>query len=70
MFPASPREGNFAPDTGLQQLKAKHKRSFAEMMQRGFDTGNSSISSSGQRITTADQMAAYNATWMHDSPPR
>jgi hypothetical protein len=62
------REGNLAPDTGLQQLEAKHKHSFADMMQRGFSTANNS--SSSQRITTADQMAAYDATWMHDSPPR
>jgi hypothetical protein len=26
------RDGNLTPDTGLQQLEAKHKRSFAEMM--------------------------------------
>jgi hypothetical protein len=56
--------------TGLQQLEANHKRSFANMMQRGFNTGNSSSSSSSQRITTADQLAAYDATWMHDSSPR
>jgi hypothetical protein len=63
-------EGNLALDTGLQQLEANHKRSFAEMMQRGFNTGNSSSSTSSQRTTTADQLAAYDATWMHDSPPR
>jgi hypothetical protein len=61
-------EGNLAPSTGLQQLEAKHKRSFTEMMQRGFSTGNSS--SSSHRITTADQMAAYDVAWMHDSPAR
>ena len=61
-------EGNLAPDTGLQQLEAKHKRKFAELMQGGFSTGSSSGSS--RRITTADQMAAYDASWMHASPNR
>jgi hypothetical protein len=61
-------EGNLAPDTGLQQLEAKHKRKFAEMLQGGFSTGSSG--GSGRRITTADQMAAYDASWMHPSPER
>ena len=62
-------DGNLAPNTGLQQLEAKHKRSFAEMMQRGFPTGGNGNSGSN-RITTADQMAAYDAVWMHASPAR
>jgi hypothetical protein len=53
-------EGNLAPDTGLQQLEAKHKRKFAELMQGGLSIGSSSGSS--RRITTADQMAAYDAS--------
>jgi hypothetical protein len=61
-------EGNLAPDTGLQQLEAQHKRKFAEMLQGGFSTGSSS--GSGRRITTADQLAAYDASWMHASPAR
>jgi hypothetical protein len=62
-------DGNLAPDTGLQQLEAKHKRSFAEMMQRGFPTGGNGNGGSN-RITTADQMAAYDTVWMHDSLAR
>ena len=61
-------EGCLAPATGLQQLEAKHKRKFAELLQGGFSTGNGRGASS--RITTADQMAAYDAPWMHDSPER
>jgi hypothetical protein len=61
-------EGALAPDTGLQQLEAKHKRKFAEMLQGGFSTGRGN--SSGRRITTADQLAAYDASWMHPSPER
>jgi exonuclease III len=59
--------GHLAPDTGLQQLEAKHKRSFADMLQGGFSNNSSS---SGQRITTADQLAAYDAVWMHSSQER
>ncbi len=62
-------EGSLAPDTALQQLEAKHKRTFAEMMQQGFG-GSSSSSGSGRRITDADQMAAYDAPWMHSSQDR
>lgn len=60
-------EGNLAPDTGLQQLEAKHKRSFADMMQGGF---SSSRSGRSNRITEADQLAAYDAPWMHSSQER
>ena len=60
-------DGNLAPGTGLQQLEAKHKRSFAAMLQGGFSDNNSS---SSRRITTADQMAAYDAVWMHNSAER
>jgi exonuclease III len=58
-------EGNLAAATGLQQLEARQKRTFAELLQGGFSTGSSS-----SRITTADQLAAYDAPWMHDSPER
>jgi hypothetical protein len=47
-------------------LEAKHKRSFDEMLQGGFSTSNSS----SRRITTANQMAAYDAVWMHISQER
>jgi hypothetical protein len=64
-------EGSLAPATALQQLEAKHKRSFAEMMQQGFDgSGGGSSSSSSHRITDAEQMAAYDAPWMHSSQDR
>jgi hypothetical protein len=58
-------DGSLAPDTGLQQLEAKHKRKFAEMLQGGF-----SSRSTGSRITTSAQLAAYDASWMHPSPER
>jgi len=61
-------DGTLAPGTGLQQLEAKHKRKFAELLQGGFSTGSSGGSS--RRITTADQLAAYDASWMHPSPER
>jgi hypothetical protein len=61
-------EGNLAPATGLQQLEARQKRKFAELLQGGFSTRSSSAASG--RITTADQLAAYDAPWMHDSPER
>jgi hypothetical protein len=38
------------------------------MVQGGFSTDSSSGTS--RRITTADQMAAYEASWMHPSPER
>ena len=60
-------EGNLAPDTGLQQLEGRHKRSFADMLQGGF---NSSSSGRSNRITEADQLAAYDAPWMHSSQER
>jgi hypothetical protein len=58
-------DGHLAPDTGLQQLEAKQKRSFAEMLQGGFSNRRSS-----RHITEADQMAAYDAVWMHNSQER
>jgi hypothetical protein len=36
----------------------------------GFNTGNRNNNSSSSRITTADQRAAYDVVWMHDSPAR
>jgi hypothetical protein len=54
-------DGDLAPATGLSQLESSHKRKFAEMLQGGF---------SARRITTADQLAAYDAPWMHASPAR
>ena len=59
--------GSLAPDAGLQQLEAKHKRSFADMLQGGF---SSSSSRGRHRITEAEQLAAYDAPWMHSSQER
>ena len=63
-------EGNLAPTTGLQDLEARHKRKFAELLQRGFSTGSSGGGSSRRIPLQADQMAAYDAPWMDPSPER
>jgi hypothetical protein len=58
------QEGALAPDTALQDLEARHKRKFAEMMQQGFRP------SSRSRFSQEAEAAAVHANWMDPSPPR
>ena len=58
------REGALAPATAVQDLEARHKRKFAELLQQGFR------SSSQGRFSQEAQAAAVHANWMDPSPPR
>ena len=58
------QEGALAPATALQDLEARHKRKFAELLQQGFR------SSSHSRFSEEAQAAAVHANWMDPSPPR
>jgi hypothetical protein len=63
------RQGAEAPQDGLQELEASLKRSFEQLQQSSTEAGSSRHSSS-QRISDADMMQAYHASWMDPSRER